>query len=390
MIVLRHRSERKYQFDSKTGNAFELLVDGRQFYPQMLAALRSAQQLVLLEQYLVKSSQVFDQFIHALVNAAQRGVGVYLLLDDYGSAGLQAKDRNRLVAAGVQLVFYNPVRIKHFHRSLFRNHRKLLIVDNRQAFVGGAGFTDDFNHLSKGRLAWHDVMLEIKGPMVSDWMTLFTRTWQHCTDQSIQHDLSPPKTYSENQTGRILRSAPFRGQEINRALLGQIKKARHRIWITTPYFVASHKIRRYLQQAARRGIDVRLLFPGPHSDIPWISFAARRHYMRLLRSGARIFEYQPRFTHSKIELCDDWVSLGSSNLDRWNQRWNLDANQAIHDIRFTQQIVDYFQHDFTKSEEITLQAWQQRPWRVRLREYIAGRMVFWIERLSRYFQERKK
>lgn len=384
---MQHHFRDKYQFSVKTGNAFRLLIDGQQFFPQMLAALNGAQHIVLLEQYLVSSGLICDQFIHALNKAAQRGVRVHILFDDFGSANLQEGDRARLRSAGVNLAFYNPVRFKHFHHNLFRTHRKILTVDNRQAFVGGAGFTDDFNPLSKGPLAWHDVMLEMQGPIVKDWVTLFSQTWQRSTRQSLQFDLANPANCPENQSGRLLQSSPLRGQEIKQALLNQMVKAQHRIWITTPYFVASHRIRRSLRRAARRGLDVRLLLPGPHSDVPWISSAVRRFYMRLLKSGIRIYEFQPRFTHSKIELCDDWVSLGSSNLDRWNQYWNLDANQSVDDPRFTEQIVAYFERDFAKSKEITLTAWQQRPWQVRLSETISGWRISWLEKLTHYFRK---
>jgi len=137
------------------------------------------------------------------------------------------------------------------------------------------------------------------------------------------------------------------------------------------------------------GIDVRLLLPGRFSDHPWISFAARRHYSRLLHSGIRIFEYQPSFIHAKINLCDDWVSIGSSNLDRWNQHWNLDANQAIYNPKLATEVASLFQEDFAKSVEINLEEWKRRPWLARLRERLSGRLVAWLENIMRARRDRR-
>lgn len=377
---------KKYRFPVRDGNHFDLLVDGDIFFKQMFDAINKAQHYVLLEQYLVESGSLTSQFIQHLGQAAQRGVAIYLLLDDYGASGLSQRDRQWLKQSGIHSCFFNPVRFKRFFHSLFRDHRKSLVIDGRIAFVGGAGLADEFSAEIAGTLAWHDVMLEIRGNVVQDWRQLFVQNWQtHSSQAIILTELScQPDT--DNQTGRLLASSPFKRQEINRALIKQLRSAQHRVWITSPYFVASRKIRRTLRQTARRGVDVRLLLPGPFSDHPWISHAARRYYMRMLKSRVRIFEYQPRFIHAKIELCDDWASIGSSNLDRWNQHWNLDANQAVCDAGFAKKVAALFNQDFGLSKEITLNEWQQRPWLTRLREGLSGLIVFWLERLTRLYR----
>jgi len=377
---------KKYQFPVRDGNHFELLVDGDVFFKKMLDAISLAQHTILLEQYLVKSGKLTSRFVQQLDQAAQRGVAVYLLLDDYGASGLTQGDRQRLEQTGIQSCFFNPVRFKRFFHSLFRNHRKSLIVDGEVAFVGGAGLADEFSAKVSGPQAWHDVMLEIRGSVVQDWGQLFVQTWQRHSRQpiSLPEITCPP--HADDQTGRLLTSSPFKRQEINQALISQLRRSQQRAWITSPYFVAPRKIRRILRQTARRGVDVRLLLPGPFSDHPWISHAARRYYMRMLKNRVRIFEYQPRFIHAKMELCDDWVSIGSSNLDRWNQHWNLDANQGVCDADFAAKLAALFNRDFSLSKEITLQAWQQRPWPTRLREGLSGLIVFWLERLTRLYR----
>jgi phosphatidylserine/phosphatidylglycerophosphate/cardiolipin synthase-like enzyme len=179
-------------------------------------------------------------------------------------------------------------------------------------------------------------------------------------------------------------------QEFNRMLLNKMQRAAKKIWITTPYFVPNWKLRRRLKRMSKRGVDVRLLLPGQLSDHPWVSHAARRYYTRLLKHNVRIFEYQPRFTHAKIVLCDNWVSIGSSNLDRWNQRWNLDANQAIEDYSIAALTTGIFENDFSQSEEILLSTWLHRSWWQRWRETYAGYVVMLAEKLSRYLPRRRK
>jgi phosphatidylserine/phosphatidylglycerophosphate/cardiolipin synthase-like enzyme len=171
--------------------------------------------------------------------------------------------------------------------------------------------------------------------------------------------------------------------EIKRSLINRIRNAERRVWIATAYFLPSWKIRRLLRHAAQRGIDVRLLLPGPHSDHPSVSHAGRRFYARLLHHGVRIFEYQPCFLHAKMLLCDEWLSVGSSNIDRWNLRWNLEANQELLDGELVEQAVELFERDYGNSEEITDTMWQARPWYRRLQEWFWGRVDRWLERRTR-------
>ncbi|MDH5446184.1 MAG: phosphatidylserine/phosphatidylglycerophosphate/cardiolipin synthase family protein [Gammaproteobacteria bacterium] len=374
---------RQYRYPLHESNQFDLLVDGQQYFPAMLAAIEAAKSFILLEQYLVSSGEITHQFIQKLIEAAQRGISIYVMLDDFGSSGFNETDRQRLHDNNIQLHLFNPFRFKQIFNSLFRNHRKILVVDGQVAFVGGAGLADEFSEQQYGQQAWHDVMLKIRGDVVKDWCNLFCTTWEKHAKPQIEITIPESSLNVGNQSGRVLTATPLRRQEINRALIKHIRRSETCAWITSPYFVTTRKIRRVLRQAAWRGVDVRLLLPGQYSDHPWISFATRRHYSRLLKSGVRIFEYQPRFIHAKIELCDDWVSLGSSNLDRWNQRWNLDANQAVYDAELAEQSRKLFEQDFSDCIEITLAMWRQRPWLSRFRELISGQIVVWLETIIR-------
>lgn len=374
----------KFQFSWRSGNRFELLVDGPRFFSRMLAAIAAAQHQVLLEMYLVESAAVTTRFIDVLAGAARRGVDVKLLLDDYGARELHESDRARLRAAGVELVFYNPLRGTKLLGNLFRDHRKLLLVDERVAFVGGAGLTDEFDPPADPAATWRETMLEIHGPVLADWQTLFLEVWDRHADAPARRPaLSAAVTVAGASRGRVTSTRGLLRQDIKRSLLARLRGARERVWLATAYFFPPWRLRRLLRRAARRGVDVRLLLPGPVTDHPAARHAGRYLYRRLLESGVRIFEYQPRFLHQKAVLCDHWVSLGSANLDRWNLRWNLEANQEVADAAFARATQEMFERDFRDAIEVRLDAWQRRPWYARALEYAWSMVAMWAERLGR-------
>jgi phosphatidylserine/phosphatidylglycerophosphate/cardiolipin synthase-like enzyme len=387
---LLNNKQKKYRYPWRSGGHYQLLVDGPQFFPVMLDAIHAAESFICLETYLMESGKITERFITALLKARQRGVKIYMLLDDYGSNDLHPMDRQRLWEAGIQLAFYNPASIRKLYQSLIRDHRKLLLVDGKLAFVGGAGLTDDFMQPSHSIMNWHEVMLKMEGPAIQDWFDLFNRTWLETTQAPCPVSASQPDLLTEDQLGRVSIAEGFGRQEINQSLIKRCRSAERRIWISTPYFIISRKLRHILRQAARHGIDVRVLVPGPITDHPWVSHASRGYYMRLLRQGVRIFEYQPRFLHAKVQLCDNWVSIGSSNLDRWNQHWNLDANQEVDDPHFATQVETLLTKDFAQSIEIHFHDWVIRPRWQRLREWFWGRFVHLLELLSRRHHKKRE
>ena len=379
-----------FYFPWREGNHFQILVNGSNFFPKMLEAINSAHQTVLLEIYLTKSGTVADRFIDAIQNAANRGVQVYILLDDYGSIELKDLDRERLEHNNIQVVYYNKlsshnnlyniyrVLLRRKKHVLYRNHRKLLLVDNNIAFTGGVGLVDEFDPPDHPEKAWRETMIKIQGPVVRDWQQLFVESWNKNSQQSLSLAPVEADEFSGTQAGRVAINNVKNYSELLLSLTSQIYHSKQRVWFSTAYFVPGWRIRRMLKRSARAGVDVRLLLPGPISDHPTVRFASHRFYGRLLKNGVRIFEYQPSFLHSKCVLCDDWVTIGSSNFDRWNLRWNLEANQEIKDKILAKKVKEMFEQDFSKSVEVTHEVWQQRSWHLRLLQW------FWkqIERLS--------
>ncbi len=380
----------KYRFPWRADNSFDLLVDGAAFFPRMLSAIGAARQYILLEMYLFESGRVAERFITALERAARRGVRILILLDDFGARRLSRSDRRRLTGENIALAFYNPLRYGKLRRNLFRDHRKLLIVDGAVGFAGGAGITDAFGQDGPLPAPWRETMVEIRGPVIADWQTLFTEVWNRHHPQPLELAMNTPAPIPEGQLGRVSHSGRIKVQEVKRAAVKWIRSAEHRVWVATAYFIPSWKIRRALRRAVRQGADVRLLLPGPHTDHPGVRHAGRRFYSRLLRNGVRIFEYQPRFLHQKVLLCDQHVSIGSSNLDRWNLRWNLEANQDIDDQPFAERVAAMLERDFQDSHEIIYNEWRYRPWHRRLLEWFFGHVDLYLEGIGRRRSHRRR
>jgi cardiolipin synthase len=371
----------------RQGNRFQLLADSDRIFRRMLEAIAEARESVLLEMYLVESGTVARRFIDALAGCAQQGVRVHVLFDAFGSLGLRGADRRRLAASGAHLIFFNPLSWRKRLQNCLRDHRKLLVVDGELAFVGGVGLADEFIDGKRGRRAWRDLMLEIAGPVVSDWQSAFARNWSRCGGSpEVPEAAAPPPRepgIAEGASGRLALSEAGHRSILANDVVSRIDGARQRAWIMSAYFVPSRRFRKALRRAARRGVDVRLLVPGPKTDHPWVRHAARRFYGKMLRNGVRIFEYQPRVLHGKMILCDDWVSLGSSNFDRWSFRWNLEANQEIESAALAAGAAAIVAADCRESLELNRRQWRRRATLDRLRESIAGALDRILDRWHR-------
>src|SRR6516164_4771078 len=241
----------------RTGNSFELLDGGGEFFPAMLAAIDAARESVLLEMYLVHSGHIVTRFIAALSAAVRRGVRVCVVFD-----------------AGVELRFFNPLEFRKRLGNLLRDHRKLLATDGRTAFVGGTGLTDDFAP-GAAHEPWREVMVRIEGPVVADWQRAFARTWRR-TGAALDLTLPPPCAPRGSASGRLALSEARQRSVLANGVLRRIDGSIQRAWIMSAYFVPARRVRAALDRAARRGVDVRLLVPGARTDHPWVRYASRR------------------------------------------------------------------------------------------------------------------
>lgn len=369
----------------REGNRFHLLVDGPNFFPAMLDALAKAERTIDLELYLVEDGRCLDRLLSVLLAAAERRVRIRCLFDGFGCFKLGQRNRERLASAGIEVRLYNPLELRLRFRNLHRDHRKIVLIDSETVFIGGTGVTDDFWDPDNPRQHWHEVMVKASGPVVQDWQRLFDSQWASClTRRRIWHLPQPSRApriplrpEASQGMGRVAYAAARQHSDVLHSLLRKLHRAEQRIWLATPYFLPTGKVRRALIRAARRGVDVQLLLTSRNTDHPPVRYAGQRFYPRLLRAGVRIHEYRPHFLHMKMVMVDDWVSVGSCNFDHWNLRWNLEANLEAIDPALTEEVTRCFQQDFDESREVTLRRWYARPLHVRLYQ----RMWGWLDRL---------
>lgn len=383
-------------FPWRAGNQFQLLIDGPAFFMDWLAQIERAEQSIDIELYLVSSGKSADRVEAALLAALQRGVRVRCLFDSFGSRQFHTQQRQRWQAAGIELRFYNPLRWSRGLQNFYRDHRKLLLVDQRVAYVGGAGLTDQFWQPDAEHSLWHEVMVRVQGPVVGDWQTLFNNQWDSCIERFFWQQNNSPQPpvparvaalpLANTGKARVAYAASTQHRDIQKSLLRSIKGAHQTVWLATPYFLPTWSVRRALRKAAVRGVDVRLLLTGRHTDLPSVRWAGQRYYPALLRKGVRIFEYQPRFLHLKMVMVDSWVSIGSCNFDHWNLRFNLENNLEVRDSGLLLQVQTSFQADFQDSLEVTEALWQQRPLLERVRQRAWG----WLDRVMINFLDKRK
>jgi len=299
---------------SHAGSGWNWLRTGDEMFPAMLAAIEAAQRTVRLESYIFAAGEPGASVLRALTQAALRGVKVRVLVDGLGSYDLPDDFWSPLRAAGGEARTFNPIALR---RLGIRDHRKLLVCDERVAFVGGFNIAPDYvgDGVARG---WRDLGLRVTGGLVAELAGSFDDMFARA---DFQHKLSARlrRTESKQTVARseaqLLLSGPGRGRNpIQRALLRDLRRARS-VRIMVPYFLPVRRFRRAITRVARRGGRVQLILPGK-SDVALAQLAGRNLYSRLLRAGVEIYEYEPQVLHAKLVLVDGVVYAGSSNLDR--------------------------------------------------------------------------
>lgn len=346
----------------------EVLTNGERFYEAELAAIAAARATINLEAYIFQNGDVAGRFLEALTERARAGVQVKLLLDAIGSAGVFKSEVAELREAGGKFAWYHPLwwnTIPNFNN---RTHRELLIVDSHIGFAGGAGFADHWLHSKPKHPRWRDTMLRFEGDTVTALQATFAENWLEATGEMLAgHDYFPldkPKIANPDCESLVVASTPTVGGSTRARVLFQllITSARESIHITTPYFLPDASAREALAKAAKeRGIDVRILLPGRHSDHFQTRSSSRRFHGALLRSGVRIFEYQPAMIHAKIMIVDGlWCVVGSTNFDPRSFRINDEVNVAIRSREVAARLGRDFAADVANSREMTYEHWQHR------------------------------
>jgi cardiolipin synthase A/B len=307
--------EVQYPVRTRGAHRAEWLLNGDQAYAAMIGAIENAHHSVRLESYLVRRGGPAIRILNALHRARERGVSVRVMIDAYGSEELPHNYFSALEATGAEVRVFNPRRLL---RLSFRNHRKLLVCDERLAIIGGFNIGPEYEGDGHTR-GWYDLGLELRGPVVRTLATSFDSLFELAPfTATAARAFRERQAYAEPTGGRVrmLASGPGchpRG-ELRRALYRDLRRAKD-ISIMAAYFLPSGRIRRAFAQCVERGGRVRLLLAG-RTDVPIAKRAGEHLYPRLLKRGVRIYEYQPQVLHAKLLIMDDILYIGSCNLDR--------------------------------------------------------------------------
>ena len=345
------------------GNRVEIFTNGAQFYPAMRDAIRAAEASVNLEAYILRPGDAANMLIDAMVERAEAGVEVRLVLDWVGSARMGGEAARRLRDAGCQINFYQPITWYRLHRLNNRTHRELLVIDGKVAFTGGAGVADRWLKPKGHTPAWRDTMARIEGPIVAALQGVFAENWLECCGEVLTSPRQWPELGPVGPTEAMLvKSSPSDRATSSRVVFQMlIEGAVSDIDICTPYFLPDRAMRRVLVRAARRGVRVRVLVPGRLSDQRFVRLASRRMYRELLEGGVRLFEYRPSMTHMKALMVDrTWALIGTTNVDNRSFEHNDEVNVAFREQAVTERLRRDFEADLAASDEVTMETWAAR------------------------------
>jgi len=360
-------------------NRVEILTNGAQFYPAMRDAILQAQASVHLEAYIFHPGDAADMLTGAMIARARDGVAVRLVLDSIGSSGMGGARARRLREAGCRLYFYQPITWYRLHRLNNRTHRELLIVDGRIAFTGGAGIADWWYRPDDGRPAWRDTMVRIEGPIVGPLQGVFAENWLASSGEILTSPSDwPPLGPAGTTEAMLVKSSPSDRATASRIVFQMLLEgAASQVDLSTPYFLPDRALRRALARAARRGVRVRVVVPGPRTDQRLVRLASRRMYGELLDAGVRIFEYRAGMTHVKVLLVDGrWAVIGTTNVDNRSFEHNDEVNVAFREAALAERLRRDFESDLAAGDEITADGWRRRS---RL-EKLAGPVCWLLER----------
>ena len=352
------------------GSGVTLFSEGDVLFDAMLADISAARERVWMESYIFADDAIGRELVERLAECAARGVEVRVRVDAVGSRfGFSGGSAKRLGTSGARFGWCHPWEWRRpwvFHR---RNHRKLLIVDDRAAYLGGFNISECNSRRVYGDTRWRDTHVRLAGPVVREAAAAYEafarRDLEWCGDVARSLYLLTNHAHGCRHHLRCV-------------LRQRFAAARERIWLTTPYFVPDSGTRRRLCAAARRGVDVRVLVPGK-SDVWLVQWAGRAAYSQLLRAGVRVFEYEPRVLHAKALLVDgDWSTIGTANFDYRSFFINYELNLVAHSPQMNAALAALFEEDLRVSREIVPRRWASRALPHRFAELIGWSARRWL------------
>jgi cardiolipin synthase len=360
------------------GGGVVVLQNGDEFVPALLDAIHHAQRSINFSVFMWSDGTFSDQVLAALLERQQHGVAVRVLLDAVGTIAMPDRAFAPLQAAGAMVEKFRKPTIGNWTRVHRRNHRRAIVIDGRVGFTGGMAVSDKWLGHAEQPDHWRDVMFKVTGPMAASLQAAFADVWATAAAEILTGpDMYPDRAAETSDDAQpsfihLINSPADDDQSMAYFYLLPVLAARERIWIATPYFIPDDPLRTALMEQARRGVDVRLLLPGPHIDNRMNRWSAQTHYDELIRAGVRIFEYQPTFLHSKFAVFDGrWSVFGSPNVNARSRHLDEENAYGVLDPSLGHELEEMFAADLKRSEEIRLEGWRKRSDLVRFLQWMS-------------------
>ena len=363
----------------RNDNEVCMYSDGKEFFDALLKSLNKAKKSINIEFYIFKNDDIGTKILDILEEKAKNGVEVRLLYDSVGSRLLNRNVLKKLRAVGGKTGEFFPSWLKLINLNMnFRNHRKIVVIDNKVAFVGGFNVGDEYLGKDKKFGYWRDTHIKFKGSAVKDLNLRFLADWRYATKEEV--DLSHILEISDENIGepntgiQIVSSGPNLSDryEIKLAYLKMIQRAKKYLYIQSPYLIIDKSISDSLKLASASGVDVRIMIPGK-GDHPFVYWANLVYAGDLLEYGVKIYHYdRSAFLHAKTVVIDDEIcSIGTANMDTRSFELNFEVNAFIYSETISKQQKDEFQKDILKSEELTLEKYKNRSRGVKIKESLS-------------------
>ncbi|MGW8889338.1 phospholipase D-like domain-containing protein [Streptomyces sp. NPDC055749] len=368
---LRRRLERLIGIGASEGNALVPFRNGDAIFAAMLGAIRGAEHTVDMMTFVYWRGDIANDFAEALSDRARAGVRVRLLLDGFGSRLIEQGQLDMMSEAGVEVAWFRkPLYLSPFKQN-HRCHRKVLVVDETTAFTGGVGIAEEWCGDARDENEWRDTHVRLRGPAVDGLAAAFAQNWAECHEELFdEHDRFVDHPRQGDAVVQVVRgSASFGWQDMQTLFRVMLESAEERVRICTAYFAPDTYFIELLCAAARRGVTVEILLPGPHTDKRVCQLAGQNHYEELTACGVKIFQYQPTMMHAKVMTVDNVASLiGSTNFNRRSLDHDEEVMLAVLDPELTATLDGHFDDDLQRSELIRPGRWKRRSWVQRARE----------------------
>ena len=353
------------------GNRYEVLTNGDRIFPAMLESIDAARRRINFETYVYDSGDLANRVTEALERAARRGVRVTIVVDAVGASAMDRAHVDRLTNAGARVLTFNPTRFYTPENLNFRTHRKILVVDGRIAFTGGAGIADQWLGNAQDGQHWRDTQVRILGPIVRLLEAAFYENALESHGPFVPELDDPPPASGDDGASIVVRSSPSGGStDLKRLYLQAIASARQTIDLTSPYFVTDESTMWALDDALRRGVRVRILVEGDITDAMPVKYASREAYDALMSIGIQIYEYRPTMMHTKSFVVDGMLSVfGSANFDNRSLELNDELNVAVWSRDVGAKFTADFENDLKAAARLDLQTWRKRSLLQKSREH---------------------